>query len=83
MHNYYLYFLYVFWAQINLWFVDFSVVSVLTAVDSPRRPVTGTTSVSLFFIFYFKKLLVWFKCIIISFGHYSTIPIMFVYRNGF
>ena len=33
-----------------------SYVTVLTAVDRQRRPLAGTTSVSLFFIFYFTKL---------------------------
>ena len=35
--------------------MGFSVVPVLTAVDRPRRPVTGTTSVSLLFLYFILK----------------------------
>ena len=48
--------LYAIWAQIKLWFVGFSIVTVLTAVDRQRRPLAGTTSVSLLFLFFIKKL---------------------------
>ena len=33
-----------------------SYVTVLTAVDRQRRPLAGTTSVSLLFLFFIKKI---------------------------